>query len=611
MNYGLVDILSLIGSVGLFLYGMKLMSEGLQKAAGDRLRNILAMMTNNRFLGAITGLLVTALIQSSSATTVMIVSFVNSGLLSLGQSIAVIMGANVGSTAMAWIVALFGFKVNVSAFSIPLIAFAIPMMYSKRNQWKNWGEFLLGFALLFMGLDFLSNSVPDLQSNPEIFSALQSYADGGFSSVLLFGLVGMLLTTVVQSSGVTFAIVLIMCSKGWITFELSASMILGSNIGTCITPLMASASGNIWAKRAAVSHLLFNVLGCVWALVLYYPFVNFISWLTTHFVGDPTALYDFVKSTDPAIMNTLTNKTLDMSIPANEALASTFADKQYAVSFGLSLYHTIFNVINISVMIWFTNLYVKLVTKIVPNHHKNIENDEARLKFLSTGLLSTAELSLLQAQKEIQVYGERTQKMFGLVRDLFHEKDEKEFTPKYSRIEKYENISDAVELEIANYLTKVADGRLSDESKHQLQMKLRMISEIESIADSCYNLAGTIQRLQTQHDKLSGELEANAELMFNLIDGSLSNMCVALHKEHISVSDVNNTQNIENEINNYRNQLRQQNEASLNNGDYSYQTSAVYMDIITECEHLADYVVNVVEAIAETKLQNYPTAKNK
>ncbi|MGM9806271.1 MAG: Na/Pi cotransporter family protein [Candidatus Aphodosoma sp.] len=610
MNYGLLDVLTLIGSVGLFLYGMKLMSEGLQKAAGDRLRNILTKMTNNRFLGVLTGVLVTALIQSSSATTVMIVSFVNAGLLSLGQSMAVIMGANVGTTATAWIISLFGFKVNIAAFAIPLIAFAIPLLFSKRNSWKNWGEFLLGFAFLFMGLEYLQHSVPDLQANPEIFSALQTYADSGFWSVLLFALIGMVLTIVVQSSAVTFAIVLVMCSKGWITFSLSAALVLGSNIGTCITPLLASISGNIWAKRAAMGHLLFNVLGSIWALALYYPFINLITWITDSIAGNPDALYTFVMNCDPATANALNNGTIDMSIAGNKALAADFAQKQYYVSFGLSMFHTVFNVINITVMIWFTNLYVKLVTLLVPNKAKDNDVDESHLKFLTTGLLSTAELSILQAQKEIQLYGERTLRMFGMVRDLYEETDEKEFVAKYSRIEKYENISDAVELEIANYLTKVADGRLSDETKHQLQMKLRVISEIESIADSCYNLARTIQRKHNHPDKFNEDLNSNTELMFNLIEGAIGNMCTILHRAHVTANDVNNTQNIENEINNYRDQLRQQNVVAINDGLYDYQIAAMFMDLVTECERLADYVVNVVEALADTKLQNYPTAHN-
>lgn len=604
MNFGFVDLLTLIGSIGLFLYGMKLMSEGLQKAAGDRLRNILAWMTNNRFVGALTGILVTALIQSSSATTVMIVSFVNAGLLSLGQSMAVIMGANVGTTATAWILYLGGFKVNLAAASIPLIAFTIPMLFSKKNSWKSWGEVILGFSFLFMGLDLLNHSVPDLRSNPELFAAIQNYADMGFLSVLLFAFIGMVVTIIVQSSSVTFAIVLVICSKGWISFEMAAALVLGSNIGTCITPLIAAISGNIWAKRSAMGHLMFNVLGSIWVLALYYPFMKLVVWLSTLGQGDPTALLSFVDSTDPAIINALNDGTLDLTDPANQQLATTFVANQAYVSFGLSIFHTLFNTINICVMIWFTGLYVKIVTKLIPSKPEEEEN-ESHLTFITTGLLSTSELSILQARKEIQLYGERAQRMFGLVRDLFHEEDDKEFTSKFSRIQKYENISDRMEVEIANYLTKVSAGRLSDESKHQVQMKLRVISEIESVADSCYNLARTLQRRHQQPEKFTEEINGNVELMFNLIESGLQNMCAVLGEEHIDQTYVNTAQNIENEINNYRNQLKLQNVIAVNEGYYDYPTATTYMDTIVECEKMGDYIVNVVEAVADSKL--HPT----
>lgn len=601
MNFGFIDLLTLIGSIGLFLYGMKLMSEGLQKAAGDRLRNILAWMTNNRFVGALTGILVTALIQSSSATTVMIVSFVNAGLLSLGQSMAVIMGANVGTTATAWILYLGGFKVNLAAASIPLIAFTIPMLFSQKNSWKSWGEVILGFSFLFMGLDLLNHSVPDLRSNPELFAAIQNYADMGFLSIILFALVGMILTMVVQSSSVTFAIVLVICSKGWISFDMAAALVLGSNIGTCITPLIAAISGNIWAKRAAMGHLMFNVLGSIWVLALYYPFMKLVIWLSTLGQGDPTALLSFVDSTEPAIINALNDGTLDLTNPTNQQLATTFAANQAYVSFGLSIFHTLFNTINICIMIWVTGLYVKIVTKLIPAKPTE-EDNESHLTFITTGMLSTSELSILQARKEIQLYGERAQRMFGLVRDLFHEEDDKEFTAKFSRIQKYENISDRMEMEIANYLTKVSAGRLSDESKHQVQMKLRVISEIESVADSCYNLARTLQRRKQQPEKFTDELNGNIELMFNLIESGLQNMCNVLTEDHIDHTYVNTAQNIENEINNYRNQLKLQNVVAVNEGYYNYPIATTYMDTIVECEKMGDYIVNVVEAVADSKL---------
>lgn len=604
MNFGILEFLTLIGSVGLFLYGMKLMSEGLQKAAGDRLRGVLALMTNNRFLGALTGIFITALVQSSSATTVMIVSFVNAGLLTLAQSMAVIMGANVGTTITAWIISLFGFKVNIATFAIPLIAFAIPLLYTKNNTWKSWGEFLLGFSFLFLGLSYLNNSVPDLKSNPEVFAALQNYANMGYGSVLLFALIGLIVTMIVQASSATFAIALIMCSKSWITFDLAAAMVLGGNIGTCITPLIASVSGNIWAKRAAVGHLLFNVLGSIWTLLLYYPFIKLIVWISESMVGDPNALYAFAESCDPDILEQLNKNTLDTSIASNKALAAGFAQKQYFVSFGLSMFHTIFNVINISIMIWFTDFYVKVVTKIIPTKESDA-TEESHLKFISAGMLSTAELSILQARKEIQLYAERTNNMFQQVKELYYETNDSEFVNKFSRIQKYENISDRMEIEIATYLTKVADGRLSNESKRQIQMKLRIISEIESIADSCYNLARIIQRKKQQNETFTAEITKNIELMFNLLQNASDNMCVILKKDAVTNSDVNNTQNLENEINNYRDQLKNQNVVDLNDNKYSYPVGITYMDMVSECEKMGDYIVNVVEGIAETKLHNY------
>lgn len=596
MKFGLLEILTLIGAVGLFLYGMKLMSEGLQKAAGDKLRNILAMMTNNRFIGAFTGIFITALIQSSSATTVMIVSFVNAGLLSLGQSMAVIMGANVGTTATAWIISLLGFKVNMAAFAIPLVGFGVPLLFSKKNSSKSWGEFLIGFALLFLGLDYINKSVPDLQANPEIFQALQAYVGLGYGSILLFALIGMIITVIVQSSSATFAIVLIMSSKGWISFELSAAAILGSNIGTCITPLLASISGNIQAKRAAMGHLMFNVLGSLWVLLLYQPFLKLIIIISSALAGNPENLMTYISTTDPAIINQLNTGT-----SGDEALMSNFANMQYFVSFGLSMFHTIFNLINISVMIWFTTLYVKVVTKLIPSKPSEEEN-ETHLKFISTGMLSTAELSILQAHNEIVLYSQRTQRMLGLVRELYHETDEAAFVKKFSRIQKYENISDRMEVEIATYLTKVADGRLSNESKHQIQMNLRIVSEIESVADSCYNLARTIQRGHEGKVKFTDDVNANIELMFNLIESAASQMTHVLEATTLQISDVNKTQNLENEINNFRNQLKTQNIIDLNDVKYPYESSVIYMDIIVECEKLGDYIVNVVEALADSKL---------
>lgn len=602
MTFGIVELLTIIGSVGLFLYGMKLMSEGIQKASGDKLRHFLSMMTSNRLLGALTGILITILVQSSSATTVMIVSFVNAGLVSLGQSMAVIMGANIGTTATAWIISLFGFKVNIAAFAVPLIAFAVPLLFSKKNQWRYWGEFLLGFALLFMGLDFLNKSVPDLQSNPEVFAALQSYANMGFGSILIFTFVGMILTMAVQASSATFAIALIMCSKGWVPFDCTCAMVLGSNVGTCITAILASISGNINGKRAAAGHLMFNVLGLIWALPLIYPLVRLVNIITINAVGDPNNLLAMANSLDESTLNALNNGTLDVSIAGNKALVAQFSKAQLAVAFGLSMFHTLYKAFNFSIMIWFTNLYEKVVVKMLPNRTVNKEDNEiTHLQYISTGLMSTAELSILQAQKEIEQYGKRTQRMFGMVRQLVHTKDENEFTQVFSRIQKYENISDRMEVEIAEYLGKVVDGRLSDTSKHQIQKKLRVVSEIESIADSCYDIARTMQRYRNLHEEYTQSQYANIDLMLNLLEGGLNHMLLVLPHDKIEVSDANIAEDTENEINNFRNQLKVQNIESLNNGEYSYSVGVTYMDTIGQCEEMGDCIVNVVEAIGETK----------
>ncbi|MDE6654541.1 MAG: Na/Pi cotransporter family protein, partial [Muribaculaceae bacterium] len=461
MNYGILDFLGLIGAVGLFLYGMKVMSEGLQKAAGDRLRNLLSAMTRNRFSGLLTGFGITALIQSSSASTVMVVSFVNAGLMTLAQSMAVIMGANVGTTFTAWIIALFGFKMNISVAVLPLIGISAPLMFSKKSKVKSISEFLIGFAFLFMGLDMISNYVPDLQSNPEMLSFLQKYASMGFGSVVIFLLVGLILTMIIQSSAATFAIVLIMCTKGWIDFPLACAVVLGSNIGTTITPILASMSGNIAAKRTAMGHLLFNVLGTVWCLAVFIPFADLNEWLTEQLgQGNPATLYSFV--TDLSQSNPHDYNNLFNGGTLNDASLVPQVEKmQASVSFGLSLFHTTFNLVNVLIMIWLTNLYVKIVVKLVPAKHKKDE-EEFSLKYISSGLLSASELNIAQAEKEMGLYAERIGRMIKMAQELVHTKENsEEFTTLFSRIEKYEDISARRAIEIAHFLIRGAQGRLS------------------------------------------------------------------------------------------------------------------------------------------------------
>ena len=602
MEYTFLDFLTLIGSVGLFLYGMKVMSEGLQKVAGDRLRNILAVMTKNRFSGMFTGILVTALIQSSSASTVMVVSFVNAGLMTLGQSMAVIMGANVGTTVTAWIISIFGFKVNITLFALPLIGLGTPLLFSRNSTHKSWGEFLIGFSFLFMGLDYLNHSVPDLKSNPEIFEFLTSYTQMGFLSILMFCAVGAIVTMIVQASSATLAISLIMCSKGWITFDIAAALILGSNIGTTITPLLASISANVSAKRAAMGHLLFNVLGSIWTLILYYPFIRFIVWICTSLgVGNPNDLMAFVSAneqTNPSLINALNNGGT-LHTPDFEQQKAHFEAMQFSVSFGLSMFHTVFNVINVTIMIWFTGLYEKIVTRLVRVKDKKGE-EEFQLKFISRGMLSASELNLPQAHQEIAVYAERVQRMFGMVEDLLHEKEGSEAYMKlYNRIEKYEQICDRMELEIAGFLNLVVGGRLSFDGKMRVNSMLSIVTEIESIGDCCYNLARTLQRKQDSHIVFNDEIIGNIDAMFKLNAEALNNMVLLLSSNEPTMSEIMVSYNKECEINNFRNQLRKSNIENINNKHYEYQSGIYYMDMVAECERLGDYVINVVDAIKQ------------
>ncbi|MDC7135250.1 MULTISPECIES: Na/Pi cotransporter family protein [Bacteroides] len=560
MEYSFYDFLKLIGSLGLFLYGMKIMSEGLQKVAGDRLRSILTAMTTNRVTGVLTGVLITALIQSSSATTVMVVSFVNAGLLTLAESISVIMGANIGTTVTAWIISIFGFKVDMAAFALPLLAIALPLIFSGKSNRKSVGEFIFGFSFLFMGLFNLKANAPDLNANPEMLAFVQSYTDMGFFSILLFLFIGTILTMIVQASAATMAITLIMCANGWISLELGAALVLGENIGTTITANLAALTANTQAKRAALAHFVFNVFGVIWVLIIFHPFMQMVNWVVD----------TFFQSSDPEV----------------------------AISYKLSAFHSIFNICNVCILIWGVKLIERTVCALI---HPKEEDEEPRLRFITGGMLSTAELSILQARKEIHLFAERTHRMFGMVQDLLHTEKDDDFNKVFSRIEKYENISDNMELEIANYLNQVSEGRLSSESKLQIRAMLREVTEIESIGDSCYNLARTINRKRQTNQDFTEKQYEHIHFMMKLTDDALAQMIVVVEKpEHQSI-DINKSFNIENEINNYRNQLKNQNILDVNNKEYDYQMGVYYMDIIAECEKLGDYVVNVVEASSDVK----------
>lgn len=581
MDYSLLDFLTLLGAVGIFLYGMTLMSEGLQKAAGNGLRNILGAMTRNRFTGALTGFSITALIQSSSASTVMVVSFVSAGLMTLAQSVAVIMGANVGTTATAWIITLFGFKVDIGAFAVPLIALCIPLLFSSHSRRKSIGEIIFGFALLFIGLDWIEANVPDLKSSPEIFGFLTQYADMGYVSVLLFVAIGIIATMIIQSSSAAIAIVLIMCTKGWITFDLACAMILGSNIGTTITPIIASLGANLAAKRAALCHLMFNVLGTIWVLVLFIPFTDLTVWVTDHLgQGDPTQLYSYINSPNG-------------TDPVQIALMAGWA------SFGLSIFHTIFNLINLSVMIWMTEFYVKVVEKLMPSKHKG--DDEFQLTYITSGRVAASELNMAQAEKEIGVYAKRVSRMLDMAQDLVHTKEGSEdFNKLYSRLEKYEEISDRMEIEIANYLNRCAEGRLSNQGKQRIAAMLNIISEIESIADSCFGVAKILARKQEGRVAFNDEIYENIDRMFAYVKKAMKNMMVLLEDlEDVREEDIIVSYNHEREINNLRNSLRISNIENINNQHYEYQAGIYYMDLVGDLERTGDYIINVVDTVKE------------
>lgn len=586
MNYTIIDFISLLAAVCMFLYGMKVMSEGLQKVAGDQLRNILGIMTKNRVMGVLTGIIITALIQSSSASTVMVVSFVNAGLMSLAQAMAVIFGANVGTTVTTWIISAFSFEINISQYSLLLLALGVPMLFMKKSSYKSLGEFIIGFVFLFMGLDLISAYVPDLKSNPEMLQALSNYTTLGYGSVLIFFVVGIILTAVVQSSAATFAITLIMCSQGWISFTLGCAIVLGGNIGTTITPILASLSGNLAAKRTAMGHVLFNVLGSIIVLIIFHPFMNLVADITQWCNGiNPI---DIDKAQEMAMAD---STLLD---PAGGLTSRA----QACVAFGLAMFPTVFNACNLMIMIWFTRLYVKIVCWIMPAKHKD-EEEEFSLKFINHGLLSASELNIAQAQQEIEMYGQRVGRMLGMDEEIVHLKgDDPKYSEVYSRIEKYEEISDRMEIEIGNYLNKVSEGRLSPASKMRIAGMLRVVSEIESIGDCCYNVARTTKRKLQNNVKFTPVINDEIDRMFAIAERAMDNMQSIL--KEMSAPDeakIIKAYNIEREINNYRNQLRDTNIANINNKVYDFQDGIFFMDIVGEIEKIGDMIINVVEGV--------------
>lgn len=552
----------LIGALALLMFGMKSMSDSLQKMAGPQLRHVLGTMTTNRLTGILSGTLITAAVQSSTATTVMTVSFVNAGLLTLAQAISVIMGANIGTTLTAWIMSA-GFSFNITDFVWPAFFIAIILIYSKRR--KIIGDFIFGISFMFLGLGTLRQTGidMDLAHNQPVLEFFASFDPHSFQTTITFLIIGSILTMCVQSSAAVMAITMILCSTGVLPIYQGIALVMGENIGTTVTSNVAALTANTQARRAAMAHMVFNIFGVLWILCIFHPFI--------HLVCGWVGFDDAMEKTD-----------------------SHFVANATKLSFVLAAFHTTFNLANTFILVWFIPQIEKLVCKII-RPKKNTDEDDFRLRFIQSGIMKTPEISVLEAQKEIHCFAERIQRMFGMVKTLLGETNEEKFVKLYSRIEKYEGISDNMEIEIAKYLDQVSDSHLSDETKAKIRAMLREISEIESIGDSCFNIARTLnRRFKSKEDFITSQYEHMHQMM-ELTDNALTQMNITL-VGHKGDNDANLSFNIENEINNYRNQLKSQNINDVNNHLYTYAIGTMYMDIIQECEKLGDYVVNVVEA---------------
>lgn len=550
-------ILKLVGSLALLMYGMKSMSESLQKMAGSQLRHVLQAMTKNRFTGMLTGAFVTASVQSSTATTVMTVSFVNAGLLTLAQAISIIMGANIGTTFTAWIMSA-GFSFNITDFVWPAFFIAIILIYSKRR--KSVGDFLFGVSFLLLGLGTLKATGTDmhLEEIPAVIHFFESFEDNYFSYII-FLIIGGIMTVCVQSSAAVMAITMALCSTGVMPIYLGIALVMGENIGTTVTSNVAALTANIQARRAAFAHMFFNIFGVLWALCIFRIFINFVCGI----VGFPT---EGATAADAKLLPTV-----------------------------LATFHTTFNVINTAILIWFIPYIEQIVCRVITKTKGKDDEEEFRLRFISSGFMQTPELSVLEAEKEIRSFSSHTQKMFHLVWELLSEKNKTDFVKKYSRIEKYEAITDNIELEIGHYLNEVSSERLSDATKAKIRAMLREISEIESIGDSCYNIARSLNRKISGKEDFTEEQYSHITQMMGLADQSLTEMNT-LMTGYRETLDINKVFNIETEINNFRNQLKSQNITDIDEQKYTYAIGTIYMDIISECEKLGDYVVNVAEA---------------
>jgi len=563
-------ILTLVGSLGLFLFGMKLMSEALQKVAGSRMRHILTKITNNRIKGVFTGILVTTTIQSSSATTVMVVSFVNAGLISLIGAVGVIMGANIGTTITAWLISILGFKISLSFLSLPLIGISFPFFFSKNSLRRSWGEFIIGFAILFIGLQFLKESVPDINSNPEALNFLSTFTDLGYFSILIFIVIGTILTIIIQSSSATMALTLVICYNGLIPFELAAAMVMGENIGTTITANLAALVANVSAKRAARAHLIFNLFGVAWMMIVFPYFLNGIDYFL--------------------------QKKHGISILSTSLSLNDFESVKGMYPIALSIFHSCFNIINTLVLIGFAPVIANIAFRMVPGRAE--DDEEFRLKFINSRLFSTSEIAIVQARKEIHTFGMRLEKMFSLIESLMIELKNKNYYKLLTKIEKYEQITDNLEMEIAEYLTKVSEGEISHESSKKIRAMLKMIDDMESVGDAIFHLSKIIDGSNQNKSKLTEEqLKALTE-MFGLVSEAFSEMNNNLGK---GFSEVNVTRafDLERMINEKRDNMRQQHIEDLKAKKYKHKIGALYIDMFSVYERIGDYIINVSEAFKE------------
>ena len=565
MEFGIIELLTLIGALGFFIYGMKVMSDGIQKVAGSKMRSILSKMTSNRFLGITTGFILTALLQSSSATTVMIVSFVNAGLLSLVESIGVIMGANIGTTVTAWFISLLGFKVKIASIALPIIAIGFPMMFSSKSNIKSWAEVLIGFALLFMGLDALKESVPNLKENAEFLSFLSSYANMGIISTLIFIGVGTILTLVVQSSSAAMALTLVMCYEGYIPFELAAAMVLGENIGTTITANLAALVGNVHAKRAARAHFIFNIFGVIWMIFAFQFFINSID---SYMISN-----------------------MDLS-PVSSVGESV------AVPIGLSIFHTTFNILNVLLFVWFVPLIARTVIRMQPS--KGETDEEFHLEHIGGGLMQTAELSVLEAQKEVIKFGKITSKLYNMILELRKETDSKKFNKLMERIKKYEDITDRMEVEIADYLAKAAQGEMSDSASFKVRSMISIINDMERIGDICYQMSISIERKKERKAEFTTESKKSIEGMLSEVQKALDIMNNNLNSNYSQVT-LTEADNAEININNMRNKLRKSYLQKIEKGEMPIQTGMIYNNLIHSLEKIGDHIFNISEAIVGDK----------